>query len=620
MCGISAVLVSERDTAHVTIARMTGSMNHRGPDATGIFGDEIRPGSYLALGHNRLCIRDRSLNAAQPMRSRDGRFVLSYNGELYNLPEIVQQLRPCERPHGPHGDTEVVLAALCRWGPQALARFNGMWALLLLDLEHKTLLVSRDRFGEKPLYFHHSADGLYFASEIKAILEATQQRFKVDPDAVVPFLTRGIIDHTTETFFRGIHHFPAASYAVVNLLERPVRFPEPQRFWFHPIEKGLQAESGQVSESELRELFIDSVRLRLFGDVPFGLLLSGGLDSSAILGACAHLNALDEVVPLSMVSDNPSVSEERFIDVVARYHGVNPIKVDVSRDIVGLLRRLDDATWFNDGPLAGLDELVQVPLMDAAVASGVKVLLVGQGADEMLGGYNKYFYFYLQSLLRERKYARAAKSLLAVARRTTLLQQFQVSEAIRYAGAFRLAKHTFIQEAHQGRDDLDLGLQVSYGDREWLDLSRLSLPTILHTEDRLSMARSVEKRVPFLDFRLVECLARLHPSEKFKNGWTKGFFREAITGLVPKEIQYRRDKNAFGLPFDEWMRGELKPIMQQMFQGTMRSEEWGFIDRARLCQQYDRFLRRRSFLNARTFFRAYAFETFLRRFSEFLTT
>ena len=598
---------------------MVSTTHHRGPDAHGSYSDQINDHVTLALGHNRLSIVDLTEHAAQPMKSRDGRYVLVYNGEVYNYKEIAQDLDRRDLP-GEFGDTAVVLAALIKWGPRALARFNGMWALLLYDTQEKTLLVSRDRFGVKPLYFYQDAQSLYFASEIKAILTASGARLAVNPDVAIPYLTRGLLNFSDQTFFTGVRQFAPASYQLIDF-----RSPEgfrysPERFWWHPFEQGEEPVAGRVSPEEIRSLFLDSIRLRLRSDVPIGVLLSGGIDSSAILGGIAELNATSGVTVLSVISDDPASSEEPFIDLMARHVGLHPQKVNVSKEPMGLLDRVREANWFNDEPVCGIADIAYLRLMETARERGIKVLLSGQGADEQLGGYNKFFYFWLMTLAREGRYLEAIKTLALSARHSDTLYEFRLSEAVRYLGKRRLSKGTFIAPSFQDRDAVDLGLQGSYIRREWIDLTMTSVPELLHYEDRMSMSQSVEVRVPFLDYRLVEMFARVHPSEKFAGGWSKAIFRKAISGLVPKEIQYRRDKRGFNVPEDRWMKHEFNARTLEMFASPMMAEDIGLIDRRQLLALYKKFVRGSGILNGRHFQRVYIFESFLQRFSAHVTS
>jgi asparagine synthase (glutamine-hydrolysing) len=613
MCGISLCCLEDRSRAESAIASMVDATIHRGPDSHGTHVVDTR-GGRLALGHNRLSIIDLTDHAAQPMRSLDGRYVMIYNGEVYNYREIARDLDVRELPQGSDGDTAVVLASLIKWGPAALRRFNGMWALALYDTVEHTLLLSRDRFGKKPLHYYRDGASFYLASEVKAILAATGRRFAINPRTAIPYLTRGVLDFSDDTFFEGIKQFPAASYQLVRLGTGDRIGEATKRYWDHPYELGATATAGTVSPEAVRDLLLDSVRLRLRSDVPVGVLLSGGLDSSAILGAIARVGSLDNVNVLSVVSDDPQVSEEPFIDTMAAFVGVTPQKVNVSEAPHALLDRLDDATWFNDAPIPGMSSLAHMELMRLAATGGMKVLLTGQGSDEQLGGYNKFFYFYLFSLWKAGSYARVVQTIAQFARHSNTLYEFRLSEALRYIGRRRLSHGTFIAGPMQDFDSLDLGMQGSFARREWLDMTRTSIPQLLHGEDRMSMSRSIEMRVPFLDYRLVELLAQVHPSEKFSGGWTKSILRTAIRDLVPSEIRFRRDKKGFNIPAEDWMRGELRERVGARFATDLMAERLGFVDGAALRDLYSRFTAGRGIVNGRQFFRAYAFETFLRRF------
>jgi asparagine synthase (glutamine-hydrolysing) len=615
MCGISAIVSAPGVALQRAISSMVSVMHHRGPDGQGTFIDRINDTVALAFGHNRLSIIDLTENAAQPMRSRDGRFVLIYNGEVYNYKEIARDLDRRDLPEEGFGDTAVVLAALIKWGPQALTRFNGMWALLLYDAQEKTLFVSRDRFGVKPLYFYRDAQSLYFASEIKAILAASGARLALNTDVAIPYLTRGLLNFCDETFFMGIRQFAPASYQLIDLSHPQAFQYSPKRFWLHPFEQGEEPVAGRVSPEEVKNLFLDAVKLRLRSDVPVGILLSGGVDSSAIVGAIAALNGTVNLSILSATSDDSFANEEPFIDLMARHIDVHPQKVNVSKEPLGLLDFLSKAIWFNDEPVCGIADIAYLRLMETARSRGIKVLLSGQGADEQLGGYHKFFYFWLMTLIKRNRYLEALKTLVQSACHSNTLYEFQLSEAIRYFGKKHLVSGTFIAPACQDRDTVELGLQGSYARREWIDMTKTSLPQLLHYEDRLSMSQSVEVRVPYLDFRLVELLARVDASEKFAGGLTKSIFREAISGLVPKEIQFRRDKKGFSVPEDQWMRGAFKNPMLDMFDSAMMAEDLGLIERKRLLDLYKRFLRDRGYLNGRHFFRVFIFESFLQRFT-----
>jgi asparagine synthase (glutamine-hydrolysing) len=598
---------------------MTTITCHRGPDATGNYVDQVADGRFLALGHNRLSIIDLSEHAAQPMTTPDGRYTLVYNGEVYNYRELARELAGRELLDVAAGDTAVVLTALVEWGADALARFNGMWALVLYDRQAQTLLISRDRFGKKPLYYYQDGDSVFLASEIKAILSATDRRFSINAHVAIPFLTRGLVDVSNHTLFEDVKQFPAAGVEVIHLDRTAWTVGSDfRRYWRHPFEMGFEPTRGAVSPGQIRDLFLDAVSLRLRSDVPVGILLSGGLDSSSILGAVAELRSLQDVAVLSVISDDREASEEPFIDAMTAHVGAEAHKFNASTDPLDLLDDLPSACWYNDGPISSLSSLTHLALMKMAKKKRVKVLLTGQGADEQLGGYNKFFYFYLLECVRQGRLLSALTTVAQFSRNSSTLAEFRLSEATRYIGRKRLAKTSFIAAAHRGRDTLDIGYNGSYARREWIDITKTSVPALLHSEDRMSMSQSLEMRVPFLDYRLVELLAGVHPSEKFEGGWTKAIFRQAIEGLVPKEIQYRRDKKGFKVPSDAWMRGDLKGRMHEMFRSELLLETAGLVESGKLLRMYEAFTEGRGHLNGRMFFRAYSLEVFMRTFSESL--
>jgi|GEM_PF-253663 len=612
MCGVSAIVSWTAGDLAAPLAAMVASQRHRGPDGEGCHIVANDPVYRLGLGHNRLAILDLSDHARQPMVSDDGNCALSYNGEIYNYKELAFELGMSRDGHPVRGDTEVVLVALQTWGAEAFARFNGMWSILFHDRRTHSLLVSRDRLGIKPLYYFDSGDTMYFASEIKAILKATNARFRLNARAAVPYLTRGLLDTGRETFFEGIQNFAPGTCQVIDLHSHTIGEPKP--FWLHPFKRGGHMAPGNVRD--LKEMLLDSVRIQLRSDVPVGVLLSGGIDSSAILGAATRHAGPGNVMCLSVISDDPKSDESPFIRTMAAHAQADPILINVSNDPLTLLEMIPDATWANDQPLCGLADVAHLMLMGRARELGIKVLLSGQGSDEEFGGYNKFFYFYLQDLMRRHRYLRACGIACASAIHTNTLYEFRMAEALRYLKPSKLRDETFIRPEVRHADTLATGLGRSYQERECRDLLELSLPQLLHFEDRMSMSQSVEVRVPFLDHRLVELAAAITPDDKFRGGWSKSILRDAIADLVPPKIRFRKDKKGFNVPEAVWMRAEFIGPYRRMLAQPMLAHEFGIVDQAKAGSHYAAFLEGKGFLNARHFFRLYLFESFLRRFKD----
>ena len=292
MCGLAGFIGDVgSEQARAFVANMLEAQKHRGPDAVGIWLGEIHK-VYVGLGLARLKILDLSDSANQPMVSESGRYVLVYNGELYNYLELRNELAACGSLFRTQGDTEVVLHAIITWGQEAFTRFNGMWALVLLDRVSGHVTLSRDRFGVKPLYTYRDQRGLFVSSEIKSILKAGDRKFKVNANVANAYLHQTLLCTGQSTFFSEIEEFPAGHSVILTAEEIAKKRFDPKRYWTI-----ASMDFEQQSESELiekvRETFIDAVKLRLRSDVPVGVLLSGGIDSSAIAAAVHHLDPLE---------------------------------------------------------------------------------------------------------------------------------------------------------------------------------------------------------------------------------------------------------------------------------------------------------------------------------------
>ena len=619
MCGIAGLISRHKENPTSIVSNMLSVMRHRGPDDAGILVEHIDGSGWLAFGHNRLSILDLSPRGHQPMKSPDGRYELIYNGEIYNYREIAKDLGDDPILQISPGDTAVVLAALIKWGAEAFKKFNGMWALAFYDRAKSTLLLSRDRMGVKPLYVYHDEQQFIFASEIKAILCACRRRLRVNREVAARYLLQGLLAAQPETFFEGVTHFPPASFTVIDLKKPIADSPTYQTFWRHPFEENISELEHPPTIAELRETFIDAVRIRLRSDVPVGVLLSGGIDSSSILGAIGSLGMLDNITVLSVVSDDAEANEEPFIDLMADYAGCKVLKFKADSDPLKFLDELPEACWFNDQPIGGFSPLAHHNLMRMAKDNSIKVLLTGQGSDEQLGGYNKFLYFYLQDKLKNGRYLDAAKLFMDFVKQRTVITEFRWREAKRYLPSLlKRSGHQYLGAALKNVDFLDTTLGKNYQEREWRDIRFLSVPALLHSEDRMSMSCSLEMRVPFMDYRMVELLGRTPPSSKLRAGWTKAIFRSAMEGIIPKEIQYRRDKKGFNVPEEKWIKQSLQNRFSATFQQPMLAESSGYIQRPALQRMYRSLLDGSHIVSAGDIFRVYCFEVFLKRFEAFI--
>jgi asparagine synthase (glutamine-hydrolysing) len=592
MCSISGIVIRGHDEGLVCrLERMVRQQTHRGPDDAGTWLGRLGQ-MQCGLGNTRLAILDLSEAGHQPFVSEDTQHVLVYNGEVYNYLETRAELKALGHRFRTDCDTEVVLHALMQWGEQALQKFNGMWGLAWLDRSAGRLLLARDRFGTKPLYYFADANSLVFASEIKAILTDSGRPFRINTTIVLRFLEQSLRDAQPETFFDGINALPAGHLARVDLYAESPRL-DVQPYWDLP-HQAIQIDPGEAVHT-VRSLFLDAIRLRLRSDVPVGVLLSGGLDSASIAAAMHHtLGAGADLHLISAVNDDPRYDEEPFIDVMANYLGCRSHKVRILSRPNDLLDLRATATYFNDEPLGGLSTLAHYQLMRRAQELGVTVLLTGQGADELLCGYLKYVGFYTQSLLRGRRPDAAIRLLVDFARQGTVLQQVRFRDAKRYLpSALRWGRIDIRGPRLKGQNAL---VSLGLGDegvlaRQHADMYRLSLPSILHTEDRMSMAASREMRVPFLDYRLASFLSSLPPALKLRDGWTKWVMRKAMEPYLPATTTWRKDKRHFSTPQDVWLKNELRSQIEEFFAGDLLTAQAGLVDQRALQSTYAAFCR-----------------------------
>jgi len=578
MCGLAGIVLQKPGSIERSwLESFLHQLAHRGPDDQGILwlgkggvGVAKEPlessDSQVALIHRRLSILDLTESGWQPMGTSDGRYYVVFNGEIYNFLELKHELESLGYTFCSHSDTEVLLYAYAHWGKACLSRFVGMFAFALLDTQQRQLLLARDFFGIKPLYYTRWSGGLAFSSEIPPLLELPGVSRKVNAQRLYPYLRFGLTDHADQTLLTDICQLPSAHYLEIQIDN--LQMSEPLPFWRVDLDQKNCMPFGQAKE-RLRDLFIENVRLHLRSDVPVGAALSGGIDSSAIISVIHHLEPSAELHAFSFMADDSAVSEERWIRIVGEHtraiiHPVRILPEELVADLDSLIRAQGE-------PFGSTSIYAQYRVFRAAQQNGIKVMLDGQGADEMLGGYARYSAARLASLLAQRKWLEAlrfAKALYQLpGRKKSLLQSghFLLPPAL-YGMARRLVDDDLVPAWLNRRWFEDHGVEFlpnrrsGYGSevlREELyeTLRTSSLPMLLRYEDRNSMAHSVESRVPFLTPRIAEFLLSL-PEEYLisKDGVTKYIFREAMRGLVPDAILDRKDKIGFATPEQRWLK------------------------------------------------------------------
>jgi len=591
MCGIWISLGHIPDRSHLDI------IAHRGPDGDGWQVFET-PRGPLAFGHRRLAIIDTGDGGIQPMSYSDGRLWITYNGEIYNYLELREELRALGHRFVTQSDTEVILAAYAQWGRDALHRLRGMFALGLYDRQAAKLLLARDRFGIKPLYFVRTASGLAAGSEIKQLLSLPDVSSRINPRRAYDFLAGGTLDHSDETMFRDVKQLQGGEWLEVDLSNGSITRDR----WYTLPPPGSVKLSRAEAAARFLELLQDSVRLHLRADVEVGSCLSGGLDSSTLVMLMAErLEALGSGERLNTVTarfEGTAVDETRYADIVsnaarAQSHAARPRADDI-------MQEASQIVWHQDEPYGSTSIHAQWHVFAQTHANQLKVMLDGQGADEILGGYHSVYDVRYAELMRQ---WRLGAAIILVARRKQFFNHPLLPQLVTGAAhlsssssAMRVALSTVLKLARRRTPNSTVpalepwlrqpafGLAgPPYGTFEKAlsdaglapptDLASFcvgltqvgSVPALLHWEDRNSMAHGVEARVPFLDHPLVEFAIGLGGEHKLVDGWTKWVMRSAMKGRLPEAVRLRKDKLGFATPEAAWMRGALRdPIVESI--------------------------------------------------------
>ncbi len=589
MCGILGRLsLSPPDADRLSAALDT--MRHRGPDDRGVLCD-----SPVWLGHRRLAIIDLSPAGRQPMTR--GRLSITYNGEIYNYLELRAELNSLGHHFSTGTDTEVVLAAFDQWGEDCVRRFNGMWGLAIWDARSRRLFCSRDRLGVKPFYYQADGDTLIFASEIKAILSASGTIGRPCRQAVADYLRNGY-SCGPATWFSGVLKLPAGHNLTAEIGPDGRLAMDLRRYWRPPEDEGRS-----VDLDELFFLLDDAVRLRLRSDVPVGFHLSGGLDSSLVTALAARRLPGPARAFSGYFTEEPRLDERPWIARVARHLGAESSLIRITAaDFQAKLGRL---MRLMDHPEAGASSLAQHQVNGLMRQSGVVVSLGGQGGDETGGGYYHYLPSWLRSLWASGAWRAMSGALRFAGDRHLWAESSRRIRRLGQPGAMsRLLHPALAREVEEVRYGWSQPLPLA--ERLRRDLTDY-LPALLHVEDRTSMAFSLESRLPFLDYRLVEALCRLEAIRKIDRGRLKWLSRRMAARILPLEVADRRDKVGFNSPLESWFRGPLAGWLRDAFiDREPRASREGFIEGRRLR---DFLLSRRP--DAETIWRVLALETWL---------
>jgi asparagine synthase (glutamine-hydrolysing) len=577
MCGILAYFnrngISEQELKRSLSALQ--KINHRGPDGEGVVLINSKTGVYynlvtsetpngnfenkihlndaisleydLILGHRRLSIIDVSANGHQPMYHPNGNWII-FNGEIYNYIELREELKIAGFQFTTDSDTEVIHAAYQHWGTKCPEKFNGMFTIVLFDSRSKQLFIANDRFGVKPLYRISDGNRLVLMSEIKQAKEFGFD-LTLNKEAILVYLNQHYLDYNTETFFNEVIRHAPSHYSLVDL-NKPIEYKE--TCYYEVLAKGNSTITFEAAKERFAELLGSAVSLRMRSDVPIGFASSGGLDSSAILYVTHDIlrkeNIAHNINTFSAIFPGDANDESHFIKIVendlkVKSHYVNPMETFAIKDF-------EDHIYHQDAPVLSTAFYAGWSVSRLVREKNVTVLLVGQGADEILAGYHHHFYRYGRQLILRGKIAG------------------YLSELKKYAELKGLDKdklHHLIMNDVKLAIKFKLGLAKTGGKLadKWnkagkliellkIDLTETMIPFYLRADDRSSMAFHVEARHPFLDYRLVDFCFSLPDEMKIKNGWQKYLMRETLTQM-PETIRYRKDKKGYTTPQDKWL-------------------------------------------------------------------
>lgn len=603
MCGICGIInFDHTPPSEINIKSMMKFMKHRGPDDDGLFINE-----NIGLGFVRLSILDLSPKGHQPMFDESGRFVIIHNGEVYNYIELRDELKKAGFIFRSDTDTEVILKSYIHWGESCLEKFNGMWAFAIFDREEKVLFISRDRYGIKPFYYYLDNNQFIFASEIPPILAVLNKKSSPNYQVIFDYLVFNRTDQTEETFFKDVKKLQHGHCLKITSNEIGMfgkdgwsnLTPNVLLKKWYDLRKKVYAVEGFKSVEEFRYTFCSAVGLRLRSDVPVGVCLSGGLDSSSIVSILLKdykkydINTFSAIYNKGQFGDESEYIEE-FTPFLKNMYFTSPSAETLLNDLNMFVRAHGE-------PIPSTSPYAQFKVMELA-KEHVVVTLDGQGADEELAGYHYFYGLFFKDLLLSARIFKLFREI------TDYLKIHRSLYGLKTFLYFLLPKdvRTRLRVTEKGYLTNDFANEFSsnntiagtiYGSNSLkdalLDHFEYKLEHLLKWEDRNSMWFSLESRVPFLDYRLVENLLAMDGKSKIRNGMTKAILRDALKGILPEKIRTRKDKIGFGTPQDEWFRTEKfqKIIFDLLNSSSMKKRE--IIDTDEAQKIYKQHLQRK---------------------------
>jgi asparagine synthase (glutamine-hydrolysing) len=602
MCGISGLhhkLSSPTTSGEAILNQMNETLQHRGPDGSGL---EWMTNENFGLAHRRLAIIDLSPAGAQPM-CIDQRYWLSFNGEIYNYLELRTELLTLGARFQSTSDAEVLLQAYIYWGADCLQRFNGMWAFAIFDKENQSLFCARDPYGVKPFYYLDNEAHFGFASEIKALLQIPSYQPIANREALLDYFANSKIERQEDGFFKGIKELQPGHILRYQLASQTLELKR----YHHP-----SASKEPSSAPNLRQTLEQAVSLRLRADVPLGFCLSGGLDSSTLLYLAAQIQQKSSVSALSdglhaftAVHDSPQDERAWAAQMIAHTKATwHTTELNSSQ----LLKALPQLIYHQDIPLLSTSTFAQSSVMHSAAKQGIKILIDGQGGDELFAGYQVFYPTFFKELFWSRKWGRFVKewqqlgnspsskkyivkewskdllSLLPQALQKRIWRAGQATNAYLTTDGFVLRKRFSKLQEH-----LAYYCQAN------------ELKSLLRWEDRCSMQYSIESRTPFADDTQLMAQAReLSAADLIHNGWSKFKLRQALNGELPPSISWRRDKKGFSVPESQWLM-ETATFWQEQIHSKAQLDKSELINKAALLKALPRIFSSTAFADEQNF-------------------
>lgn len=591
MCGIVGFYSKRGDKKHI-IQEQLKSLKHRGPDDADIYVDK-----NIAFGHSRLAIIDIE-NAKQPMRSGDDNYILIFNGEIYNYIELKEELKSKGVDFKTNSDTEVLLNLYIYYGSRCVSKLNGMFAFAIYNKSNDTLFLARDHFGIKPLYYTFENGEFVFASEIKAILKHPDIKAKVDNHSLNEYLTFQLM-LGKHTLFKNIHSLEPSTYMVIQ----NGKLKERKKYW--EFDYNIDDTKTQKEyEEELLELLNDSIKMQMRSDVDVGAYLSGGIDSSLVstLASRYHNNSIQTFS--GGFRDGAEFDETRYAKIV--HNSIQSIHHEIFPTSKDFLDNFENIVYHMDYPEAGPGVFSQYMVSQLA-SQNVKVVLGGQGGDEIFGGYTRYTIAYLEQALKGAIFETAEEGQHLVTLQSIIPNMSQLKNYVpllkeqfrdglfnpmdeRYFRMINRSHHldkTYKEEFLSEFDNQQLLYKFKkvfnhpdtksyFNKMTHFDLKTL-LPALLHVEDRVSMAFSLESRVPLLDYRIIELASKMPPNMKFAGGQTKAMLIKSVKDILPKEIINRKDKMGFPTPLNNWLATDLKEYALDILIST-KAKNRGYLN------------------------------------------